>query len=546
FKPQAILYEGPGVAGYVSTWHDACEEVRELTLAYDQVFAGLKNDRELVMFLGGKAKQYKLDNPKTSWADIQRNIEQRILQDTLSNYAKIRSNYPRTEIANAIIHMVLGTPGHRAAADKIIDDLIEKGTAVDGVTGEKGLSGYGTIGPTSIANLLAQFDIIDPRWMETVLRKHPRLHECYRFHVDTWCLNHYYPTCGDAGSFGSRVDNYAGVTFLRLEDRLPTIFAGGPLAPSMYTFMYRMHKLTGDPAFAQIVYLANGRSVEGLPHDLFVKEPESIQKEIAAVVEREGATPKLGSVNKQEWHLAILRSGRGDHARAVWLDYDSSGGHRHQDGLNLGLYAYGLDLMPDFGYPPVQFGGWGSPRAVWYTSTAAHNTVVVDGKNQLVDNGRTILWGDGQTFRAIKAAEPGAYKIPVYERTVASIDIPDRDFYAVDVFRVRGGKDHAKFLGSHFSTITTQGLDLQPGAEYGHGSQLRNMRIDAKADPGWSVDFKVEDLHKYLSKPADIHLRHTDLTADAQAGVAEAWVVAGLYDSKEEQWVPRIMTRRTS
>ena len=31
--------------------------------------------------------------------------------------------------------------------------------------------------------------------------------------------------------------------------------------------------------------------------------------------------------------------------------------------MNLGLFARGLDLMPDLGYPPVQFGGWDSPRA---------------------------------------------------------------------------------------------------------------------------------------------------------------------------------------
>ena len=547
FKTQAILYEGPGAAGYVSTWHDACEEVRELAMAYDQVFAGLKDDRQLVTFLAGKAKEYKLDNPKASWADVQRNIEERILNDTLKQNHKIRSNYPRTDIANAVIHTVLGTPEHRKAAEKIIDALIEKGTAVDGVTGEKGLSGYGTIGPTSIAALLGQFALLDPNWLAETYKKHPRLRDCYRFHVDTWCLAHYYPTCGDAGSFASRVDTYAGATFLKPEGRSPTSFATGPLTLSMYTFMYQMYKLTGDPAFAQVTYLANGRSVEGLPHDLFVKDPEPIRNEIASVIEREGPVPKVGSVNKQQWHLAILRSGQGEHARAAWLDYDSGGGHSHADGLNLGLYAYGLDLMPDFGYPPVQFGGWGSPRAAWYTMTAAHNTVVVDGKNQQRDGvGQTELWGDGQAFRAIKASEPGAYKIPVYERTVASVDVSEQDFYVVDVFRVRGGKDHAEFMGSHFGTITTQGLNLQPAAEYGQGSQLRNLRVDPKAAPGWSADFKVEDLHKYLTGPADIHVRYTNLTADAQGGVAEAWVVAGIYDSTEEMWMPRLMVRRQS
>jgi hypothetical protein len=51
--------------------------------------------------------------------------------------------------------------------------------------------------------------------------------------------------------------------------------------------------------------------------------------------------------------------------------------------MNLGLFALGLDLMPDFGYPPVQFGGWGSARSLWYHMTAGHNTVVVDGQSQV-------------------------------------------------------------------------------------------------------------------------------------------------------------------
>ncbi len=547
FRAQAILYEGPAARGYVSTWHDACEEVREMALAYDQIVAGLHDDRDLVAFLGDKAARFKPDNPKASWAEIQRNIETRIFQDTLNNRPKIESNYPRTDIANAVIHMVLATPEHRQAAEKIIDALITKGTAVDGVTGEKGLSGYGTIGPTSIADLLGQLSLIDPHWLDRTLERHPKLRDCYRFHVDTWCLNHYYPTCGDAGSFARRADTYAGASFVRLDQGSTLNVFKSMLTQSMFTFMYRMYKLTDDPAFAQVAYLANGRTVEGLPHDLFVTDPEPVQKEIAAVIEREGPTPKLGSVDKQQWHLAILRSGQGDHARAVWLDYDSGGGHSHADGLNLGLYAHGLDLMPDFGYPPVQFGGWGSPRAVWYGSTAAHNTVVVDAKDQLrAGVGQTELWADGRLFKAVKAAEPGAYKIPVYERTVASVDISDKDFYLFDLFRVVGGKDHAKFTGSHFSTITTRGLNPTTPVTFNQAAQLRNLRVDLEPDPGWSVDFKIDDLRKYLDPPRDLRLRYTDLTRDAQAGTGEAWVVAGLFDSSEEMWVPRIMTRRQS
>jgi len=548
FKEQAILYEGPGARGYVSTWHDACEEVRELAIAYDQVFDAIKDDAGLLTFLADKARHYRLSSPKNDWSDVQRNIEHRIFHDTLANNHKIRSNYPRTDIANAVIHLVLAGPEHEAEADEIIDALITKGTAVDGVTGEKGLAGYARIGPTSIAAFLSQLDLIAPGRLAEIYKRHPRLYDCFRFHIDTWCLNHYYPTCGDAGSFASRNSSYAGVDFLRPEQRRPTAFATGPLAPSMYTFMVRMYELTGDPAFIQVTWLANDRSPDGLPYDLFATDPDRIRALVGEVIAREGETPKVGSVNKTQWCLAILRSGQGQSRRAVWLDYDSVGAHRHQDGLNLGLYAYGLDLLPDFGYPPVQYGGWGSPRARWYTMTAAHNTVVVDGENQGHDGvGRTELWADGQAFGAIRASLSDAYKIPQYERTVASIDISEDAFYVFDVFRVVGGTDHAMFTSSQFATIATEGLALHPSKEYGHNTLLRDFWCDPVPTVPWQVDFKIDDRHGHRPDSApDVHLRYTSLTEGAEANLCEAWVVAGLFDSVEEAWVPRIMTRRHS
>ena len=548
FGKQAILYEGPGARGYISTWHDACEEVRELALAYDQVFDALKTDETLVRFLAGKADRYGSPHPKNTWADVQRNIEERIFHDTLANNHKIFSNYPRTDIANAVMHLVLGGSENQAAADKIIDALIARGTAVDGVTGEKGLPGYGKIGPTGIATLLAQLDLMAPGTLAEIYERHPRIYECFRFHIDTWCLFKYYPTCGDAGSFAERMTQYVGVEFLRPEEREPTLFGSGPLSPSMYTFMVRMYELTGDPAFVQVTYMTNDRSLDGLPYDLFVQDPERIRTLIGEVIAREGEEPVLGSVNKQEWCLAILRSGSGDHARATWITYDSVGGHRHQDGLTLGLYAYGLDLLPDFGYPPVQFGGWTSPKARWYTMTAAHNTVTVDGKNQDSDGvGRTELWADGQAFRAIRASLPNAYKIPQYERTVTSIDVSDDAFYVFDVFRVAGGTDHAKFTASKFATITTEGLTLEQGEPYGHHTIMRDFQRDRNPAFPWQADFKVEDRYGYRPEGApDVHLRYTSLTEGVEANVCEAWVVLGLFDKVDQVWIPRVMARRQS
>lgn len=546
YKAQGLVYEKALSSGYVSVWHDACEETRELALAYDQVFEGIKSDEALVAFLSAKARKHGLENPKASFADIQRNIEDRILRDALANRAKVSSNYPRTDICYAIIKAVLDWPGNRDEVMAIIDPMLAKSTAVDGVTGEKGLANYSAFGLQSLALFIARWDAAIPGFLDEVLRRHPRLHQMYRFHIDTWCLNQYYPLSGDTGWFAAKIDQYQGVRFQRPGVDSTYSHKDALLSPSMFTFMWRLHELTEDPAFAQVLYIANDKQTTGLPHDVFAADPGAMARNVRQVIDAHGPLPEVDSVNKQQWRIAVLRSGRGKDARAVWLDYDSGGGHSHLDGMNLGLFAHGLDLMPDFGYPPVQFGGWGSAKATWYRMTAGHNTVVVDGKSQTGANGTTTLWAMGDTVRLMRASAPGMIRGKQYERNVASVDVAHDSFYVIDVFRVVGGTDHAKFMHSHFGSISATGLNLTDTEDYGHGTQMRSFRVDPSPAPGWHVDWTIEDRRSVLDPPRDIGVRYTDLTAGAAAYTAEAWVVAGTYNSTDTAWIPRVMVRRSS
>ena len=535
FGKQAILYEQPAHRGYVSTWHDACREVEELVLAYDQVFPGLAEAKELPRFLSAKAKTYKLDNPKTSIQDIQRNIEERIFRDTLANRPKIESNYPTTDVAITLIKTVLDWPANRDEVMGLIDAIVKRSTAVDGLTGEKGLTGYSTIGPRNVAAILGRYDRIDSTFLAEMLKRHPQLHRTYRFHIDTWCLDGlYYPHSGDCGAPGTRDESYAGLTLARSVS----------LDPSDFVFLWRLYEATKDPAFVQVLYRSNDRKTDGLPYDLFTADSTVFQQAVAKAIEAESPAIRFKSTDKTQWHIAVLRSGKGPNARAVWLDYDAGGGHGHADGMNLGVFAKGLDLMMDFGYPPVSHGGWGGPRFAWYVIPASHNTVVVDGKGQSAAAGKTTLWADGERFRAIRASGAALIGGQQYERSIVMIDVGDADFYFLDVFRVVGGVDHAKFTHSHFSTLTTQGLSLKPDGDYGHGTLMRNFRTDAAPSSGWSVDWRVDDRYKYLPPGSEVHLRYTDLTAEAQASVCEGWVLEGSYALNKEDWLPTLMIRR--
>jgi hypothetical protein len=279
---------------------------------------------------------------------------------------------------------------------------------------------------------------------------------------------------------------------------------------------------------------------------LFADDPSAFQAGVAKIIAESGAAIRLESIDKPGWCLAILRSGAGADARALWLDYDSGGGHGHADGMNLGLFAKGLDLMPDFGYPPVQYGGWGAPRAVWTTQTAAHNTVLVDGQNTRPARGKTTLWAVGREFRAVRASGPQLIAGEGYERTAVLIDVSPRDFYVLDIFRVKGGKEHVKLFHGPFGQIAPQGLSLEPTQETGYGAQMRGFRVDRKPPESWSVIWKIEDRLGYLPPGREVRLKRTDWTPGVEVLLAEGWVSTTLYRGTDEAWIPRLLVRRRS
>ena len=218
-----MIYEQRlGSAGYVSVWHDACEETRELCKVTTWSLRRSRKTPSLVTLLRAKAARHGLENRKESFADIRRNIEDRILRDALAHVPKISSNYPRTPIAIATIKAVLDWPDSRDEVYQIIDDFLRRATAVDGVTGEKGLANYSAFGLQSTAMFLAMWDRAIPGFLEEMFRRHPKLHDMYRFHVDTWCFAQYYPLVGDSGWFAVRHDQYQGVRFQRPGARAST------------------------------------------------------------------------------------------------------------------------------------------------------------------------------------------------------------------------------------------------------------------------------------------------------------------------------------
>lgn len=526
---------------YISPWHDAAPELRQIALAYDQIFDAIKEDASLVEFLRDKAVCYNLANPKASFADIQRNIEDRMFGDVLQNFEKINSNYPSTELTFVTIHTVLDWPRNREEVLAKLGPVIDTATGVDGLSGEKGTCVYAATSAHMLAPLLGAYQRVDASFLPEMLERHPSLRDTYRFHIDTWIMGLYYPNVGDSGKIGFRNTRYSGLG----------LSTNPGINPSNFSFLWDLYRATNDHTFVQVIYGANQQRVDGLPYDLFAHDAQAVRDGVASVIEKHGADLDIGSINKQEWCLAIMRTGDKHRGRAFSMAYDAGGRHSHANGMNLDIYAYDYDLMPDFGYPQVQFGGWGSPKARWYTLTAAHNTVTVDGKQQNSAKGRTTLWFDGDGVQACRVSCPELIEGgQQYERTVAMIDIDAEHSYFFDVFRVVGGQRHTFFLHSNFSTLATPGLSPEPtpDLDFGPYAQMRRFTADANPSPSWHADWKIDDTYyRYLPPDADLHLRYTPLSDEpATVGTCEAWVVPGGGFSADNTWIPRIYIERRS
>ena len=218
FLTQGLTYEIANTIagmGLVSVWHDACRETRDLALAFDLIAPALDGDADLVAFLADKARRYDLPNPKDSAAAIRANLEAGLLRHVLAEPHKILSNFPNTEITQLVAQAILGWPENRAQLLADLQGVLEKVTAVDGLSGEKGLGGYAVIAPQLIAGVLVLFGRLDAELLPDLLRRVPALAAMYRFHADTWVGGAVLPRIGDTSGFGQRDDRYRGANFVR-------------------------------------------------------------------------------------------------------------------------------------------------------------------------------------------------------------------------------------------------------------------------------------------------------------------------------------------
>ncbi len=155
--------------------------------------------------------------------------------------------------------------------------------------------------------------------------------------------------------------------------------------------------------------------------------------------------PALKSTLAPVKGFAVMRTGEGGDRAALWFDYGyAHAAHSHADRLNINLFALGREFLPEMGYPEYMDSIQPTPGG-WTTHTVSHITVEVNEKRQLEG-----VFGDLHAFvhadgvKYVDASCEDAYvhaDVDLYRRSLALINIPG-GAYAVDIFRVRGGKQH--------------------------------------------------------------------------------------------------------
>ena len=241
------------------------------------------------------------------------------------------------------------------------------------------------------------------------------------------------------------------------------------------------------------------------------------------IVEEQGWQVELESNVLDGYGHAILRSGAGEHGRALWLRYGRIIQHAHQDLLTIGLAALGRDMLPDLGYPQ----GWthaGHWAANWGTHYGVHVTGV---RTRDFGRGRLTLFADTPPARVATASStllPGKGEA-TQSKTIALVDLSAEDCYALTLHRVLGGEEHTLSFHGPDGEAAVTGLELTPqeggtvlGPEVAYGdyssvpgldpelSCLAFMYDVERARPGgvWSIDHLLKDQD-------DVHLRMTML-----------------------------------
>ncbi len=439
----------------------------------------------------------------------------------------VSRNYPMQESALATMALSLNTPRSLELVDWLLN---EGGEMRFGLTNEyfkdgagHESEGYNGIQIKDMERLLLMLERIKalnpdrykpPRFIS--LLNDPKYRQMYEFPINDSLIGRIYPGAGDTGQPLTADPWSLKQTF--------------PLNPSDYVNVYRM---TRNARFAQALYGPNSE----IPASL--EEPE-LRAEVERIGREQGWQVALKSNILDGFGHAILRSGKGERQRALWVRYGRVIQHAHSDMLTFGFEALQRRMLPELGYPQ----GW-TYASSWEFNWGTHYGTHITGiSTSSFPRGRLTLFADTPPARVATAESFVRDKEGVAglkKRTIVLVDISDDDCYAISLERVRGGEEHYWSFHGPDGEATCFGASLTPrggtvfgeDVPYGDISSLSGKDTElsfmaflyepqtAKPNGVWGLDY-------LLRNQDDVHLRMTMVSpSDAELTVAKGKAPGG-------------------
>lgn len=228
------------------------------------------------------------------------------------------------------------------------------------------------------------------------------------------------------------------------------------------------------------------------PLALYYREPGLEQKTAPPLTFPDWCAPDL--------RIGHLRTGVDGRESLLLLSASHWGSHHHQDSLNLTYWKNGHEVLSDLGYL------WDHPQKQQTSRTLAHNTVLIDGKDQLTKErgGEVRFFRSTEHVKVMEASSQAYAGATLYRRTSAIIDHGQGRNYVVDCFRVAGGQTQDFVYHATHATVTVAGATTAATTDKFY--DLRGVR--AVASPGvwratWPADPALTAVAWNVSQPGE-------------------------------------------
>lgn len=278
-----------------------------------------------------------------------------------------------------------------------------------------------------------------------------------------------------------------------------------------------------------------------------LQEPE-LRSEVEKIGRERGWQVQLKSNILDGFGHAILRAGKGDRQRALWVRYGRTLQHIHWDMLTMGFEALQRKMLPELGYPQ----GW-THASYWETNWGTHYGTHITGvSSSSFPRGTLTLFADSSPAKiavaeSIISGEEGIRARR--SRTIVLVDISASDCYAVSLERVLGGAEHYHSFHGPDGDATAFGVELKPrdgtvlgeDVPYGDISSLKDAELSCLSfmdepqtyyvkggRPASAGTYGVWGLDYALRGQDDVHLRMTMMPIDdAELTVAKGRAPGG-------------------